>query len=221
MRVRAADGREYIGFDANEGSGTPVDVYPSFEDSFRGPEAFIKDRLRVYVDMVRDKQPVVDIGCGRGEFLDLLAESGLRGVGVDVDPGMVERCRLRGHEVELADAADYLAARADGSVGCIFSAQLIEHLPFESLLAILRLSRSKLSGNGLFIAETVNPHSIPAMKNFWVDLTHQKPIFPEVAVTLCRSLAFKSARIFFPRGSGNLEEDLWQQGEYAVVASVS
>ncbi|HEX9726164.1 MAG TPA: methyltransferase domain-containing protein [Vicinamibacteria bacterium] len=221
MRVRAADGRECIGYDGNEGSSTPVDVYPSFEDSFRGPQAFIKDRLHVYLDMVRDKQPVVDIGCGRGEFLDLLAESGLRGVGVDVNPGMVERCRRRGHEVELADAADYLAARADGSIGCIFSAHLIEHLPFESLLAIIRLSRSKLSRNGLFIAETVNPHSIAAMKNFWVDLTHQKPIFPEVAVTLCRLLAFKSARIFFPRGNGNLEEDLWQQGEYAVVASAS
>jgi len=221
MRVRAADGREYIGYDGNEGSRTTVDVYPSFEDSFRGPEAFIKDRLRVYVDMVRDKQPVVDIGCGRGEFLDLLAESGLRGVGVDDNPGMVERCRRRGREVELTDAADYLAGRADGSIGCIFSAHLIEHLPFESLLAILRLSRSKLSRNGLFIAETVNPHSIAAMKSFWVDPTHQKPIFPEVAVTLCRLTAFKSARIFFPRGNGNLEEDLWQQGEYAVVASAS
>ncbi len=221
MRVRAADGREYIGYDGNEGSSAPADLYPSFEDSFRGPEAFIKDRLRVYLDMVRDKPPVVDIGCGRGEFLDLLAESGLRGVGIDVDPGMVERCRRRGHEVELADAADYLAARADGSIGCIFSAQVIEHLPFESLLALLRLSRSKLERNGLFIAETVNPHSIAAMKNFWVDLTHQKPIFPEVAVTLCRLHAFQSARIFFPRGSGNLEEDLWQQGEYAVVASAS
>jgi SAM-dependent methyltransferase len=221
MRIRAADGRECIGYDGNEGVSAPADFYPSFEDSFRGTEAFIKERLRVYLDLVRDKPPVVDIGCGRGEFLDLLAESGLRGVGVDVNPGMVERCRRRGHEVELADAADYLAARADGSIGCIFSAHLIEHLPFESLLAILQLSRSKLSSNGLFIAETVNPHSIAAMKNFWVDPTHQKPIFPEVAVTLCRLLAFKSARIFFPRGNGKLEEDLWQQGEYAVVARAS
>jgi SAM-dependent methyltransferase len=218
LRIRDEDGRECIGYDASEGTSAPLAVYPSFEDSFRGPEPFIRERLRVYLDLVRGREPVVDIGCGRGEFLDLLAESGLRGEGVDSEPGMVERSRQKGHKVTQADAAEYLAGVADGSLGCIFSAHLIEHLPFESLLSIFRLARSKLAPNGLFIAETVNPHSIAALKGFWVDLTHQKPIFPEVAVTLCRLHGFGSARILFPRGSGKLEEDLREQGEYAVVA---
>jgi SAM-dependent methyltransferase len=218
FRIRDADGRQCIGYEGSEGSGARLDLYPSFEDSFRGPEPFIKDRLRVYLDLVRDRKPVVDIGCGRGEFLDLLAESGLRAEGVDSDPGMVERCRQKGHKVTQADAAEFLSGVADGSLGCIFSAHLIEHLPFESLLSIFRLAHSKLAPNGLFIAETVNPHSIAALKSFWVDLSHQKPIFPEVAVTLCRLHGFGSARILFPRGSGKLEEDLWDQGEYAVVA---
>jgi SAM-dependent methyltransferase len=221
LRVRDEEGRTCIGYDASGESRAPLDVYPSFEDTFRGSEPFIKERLRFYVDLVRGREPVVDIGCGRGEFLDLLAESGLRAEGVDGDPGMIARCRERGHPVTQADAVEYLSGVADGSLGCIFSAHVIEHLPFESLLSIFRLARRKLAPNGLFIAETVNPHSIAALKSFWIDLTHQKPIFPEVAVTLCRLHGFPSARILFPRGSGNLEEDLWQQGEYAVVARTS
>jgi glycosyltransferase involved in cell wall biosynthesis/SAM-dependent methyltransferase len=218
LRFRTEDGLECIGYDSADESGAEFEPGSSFEDSFRGPGAFIRGRLSAYLDMVRHHRPLVDIGCGRGEFLDLLADAGMSGVGVDINPGMVARCRRNGHEVELADAGDFLAAQRDGSIGCIFSAQLIEHLPFESLLALFRLSRSKLSPGGLFIAETVNPHSVSAMKNFWVDLSHQKPIFPEVAVTLCRLQGFASARIFFPQGGGSLEEDLWERGEYAVVA---
>ena len=198
VRVRAEDGMESIGYDLTDPSERPLDVYLGFEASFRGPEPFIQERLHAYLGMVKGRQPLVDIGCGRGEFLDLLAEAGVPGLGVDANPGMIERCREKGHTVELADAAEYLAAQPDGSIGCIFSAHLIEHLPLDSLLSVLSLSRSKLVPGGLFIAETVNPHSIAAMKHFWVDLSHQKPIFPEVAVTLCRLHGFKSARIFFP-----------------------
>jgi glycosyltransferase involved in cell wall biosynthesis/2-polyprenyl-3-methyl-5-hydroxy-6-metoxy-1,4-benzoquinol methylase len=217
LRLKAEDGRECIGYDSggDEGAGGEV-----FEDLFHGSREFVKERLRVYLALVRDREPVVDIGCGRGEFLDLLAQSGIEAEGVDADPRMVEHARKNGHRVVLSDAARYLEKQPDASLGCIFSAHFIEHLPFESLLSVLRLSRSKLTRGGLFIAETVNPHSIAAMKNFWIDLTHQKPIFPEVAVSLCRSAAFRSARIFFPRGTGVLAEDLWTQGEYAVVATV-
>jgi glycosyltransferase involved in cell wall biosynthesis/SAM-dependent methyltransferase len=215
LRMKDEDGRECIGYDS--GQAGPLDT---FQDPFHGSMEFMKERLRVYVGMVRDRKPVVDLGCGRGEFLDLLAEAGIEAEGVDADPRMVEHARKNGHRVVLSDAARYLEAQRDGSLGCVFSAHFIEHLPFDSLLSVLRLSRSKLAPGGLFIAETVNPHSIAAMKNFWIDLTHQKPIFPEVAVSLCRSAAFRSARVFFPRGSGVLADDLWAQGEYAVLAAV-
>jgi glycosyltransferase involved in cell wall biosynthesis/SAM-dependent methyltransferase len=190
----------------------------SFELVFRGPEEAVRDRLRPYLDLARAHPPVLDVGCGRGEFLDLLADSGIPGAGVDSSPGMVERCRQKGRRVELADALEYLAAQPDGSIGCIFSAQFVEHLSEEAFRAFLRLSWTKLVPGGVLVAETVNPHSVAAMKHFWVDLSHEKPIFPEVALALTRLQGFATARIVFPRGSGRLSDDLWTEGEYAVVA---
>ncbi len=195
-----------------------TDFYSGFERVFRGPEASVRNGLRPYVDLVRAHQPVVEIGCGRGEFLDLLGECGISAVGIDVHPGMVAHCKKKGHRVEMANAGDYLSAQPDDSIGCLFSAHVIEHLPFDALLDVFRLSISKLVPGGVLIAETINPHSVAAMKHFWLDLTHRKPIFPEVALTLCRLHGFESARIVFPRGSGRFEADLWEQGEYAVVA---
>ena len=199
-------------------SSDDADFYSGFEAVFRGPEASVRDLLLPYLDLVRHHEPVVDVGCGRGEFLDLLAESGIAASGVDVHSGMVDRCRKKGRRVELADAVDYLSAQPDQSIGCVFSAHFIEHLPFDALLEFFRLSRCKLARGGVLIAETVNPHSVAAMKNFWIDPTHQKPIFPEVALTLCRLHGFESARILFPRGSDCFDDDLWEQGEYAVLA---
>lgn len=196
------------------------DGYGAFEDVFRGPEYFIRDRQRRYLEVLGDREPVLDAGCGRGEFLDLLQEQGIEYVGIDIDEGMVERCHAKGHEqVKIVDVNSYLEGLADGSLGAIFCAQVIEHLPYDEFLRFLELSRSKLKSGGLLIAETVNPHSVPAMKTFWVDLTHQHPIFPEVALTLCRINGFDSAYIFHPNGTGNVEVDRYQRGEYAVVAT--
>ncbi|MGA2452721.1 MAG: methyltransferase domain-containing protein [Solirubrobacteraceae bacterium] len=195
------------------------DAYRSFEDTFRGAEEFIRDRQRVYLDLIGDRAPVLDLGCGRGEFLDLLAERGIAYMGVDSDPGMVRRCHQKGHTgVVCADGLDYLDALEDGSIGAIFCAQVIEHLPYEVLLRLFRLARQKLSSDGIFIAETVNPHSPAALKAFWVDLTHQHPIFPEVALSLCRASGFSAAFVFHPNGIGDIERDRFVQGEYAVVA---
>lgn len=179
----------------------------------------IRDRQRIYLPLLRAREPVLDFGCGRGEFLDLLAERGLRHMGVDIDAGMVRRCHLKGHsEVVQADGLDYLEALEDGSLGGVFSAQVIEHLPYESLLRLLSLVRRKLDEDGILIAETVNPHSPAALKTFWVDPTHQHPIFPEVALQLCRSAGFAAAFVFHPNGSADVKRDRFEQGEYAVVA---
>ena len=132
---------------------------------------------------------------------------------------MVGRSREKGHEVEQADGLEYLAAQPDASFGVIFAAQVIEHLPYERLLGFLRLAERKLKPDGLLIAETVNPHPLNAFKAFWLDLTHAQPIYPEVAVTLCRLHGFGSAHVFFPGGSGDYEEDRREQPAYAVVAS--
>lgn len=195
--------------------------YSAFEETFRGSEDFIRERQRVYLPLLLAHQPVVDLGCGRGEMLDLLTTEGCDCVGVDTDLSMAERARAKGLDVVQEDALSWLKRRADASLGSIFSAQVIEHLPYTGLLELLRLSRAKLRPGGLLVAETVNPHALHAWKTFWVDLSHEKPIFPEVLVELCREAGFAAAKVMFPNGTAILEHDRWTEGEFAVVAWVA
>jgi glycosyltransferase involved in cell wall biosynthesis/SAM-dependent methyltransferase len=206
-----------LGFRAAEGEAG--EGYRDFEDLFRGDEEFIRDRQRVYLDLIGDREPVFDAGCGRGEFLDLLNGAGKAFVGVDLDPTMVERCREKGYEtVELGDAVEVLERTEPGSLGAIFSAQVVEHMPFEALQRFLELGLSRLEPGGLMIAETVNPHSARALKAFWVDPTHQHPLFPEVLLSLCETIGYTSGDVIAPNGTGDWEADRVREGEYAVVA---
>ncbi|HYB23045.1 MAG TPA: class I SAM-dependent methyltransferase, partial [Solirubrobacteraceae bacterium] len=168
--------------------------------------------------LVREHEPVLDVGCGRGEFLALLAGEDIRAHGVDSDAGMIERCGTLGVEATLADANEYLDGLEDASVGVVFSAQLIEHLPYAELRRLFELSRRKLRPGGLFIAETVNPHRVSSLKTFWVDLTHQHPIFPEVALALSAIAGFEPAYVFAP-GFHSFEQARFQAPAYAVVAT--
>jgi glycosyltransferase involved in cell wall biosynthesis/SAM-dependent methyltransferase len=194
------------------------DDYREFEELFRGSESFIADRQRRYLEIVGDCAPALDVGCGRGEFLDVLAQAGIAATGVDSDAGMVARCREKGHDVALGDGVAHLEALDDGSLGLVFSAQVVEHLPPDVLTRFLAAAARKLRPGGLLIAETVNPHSAAALKAFWVDITHQHPLFPETMLALCRIAGFDSAYVFHPNGAGDVERDRYSAGEYAVVA---
>jgi glycosyltransferase involved in cell wall biosynthesis/SAM-dependent methyltransferase len=206
-----------LGYDAPEATGAEDD-YRAFEDLFRGSEAFIAERQRRYLDIVRDCAPAVDVGCGRGEFLDVLADAGIPATGVDSDAGMVARCREKGHEVALGDGVAHMEGLKDGSLGLVFSAQVVEHMPPEVLKRFLAVAARKLRPGGLLVAETVNPHSVAALKAFWVDITHQHPLFPETMLALARIAGFGSAYVFHPNGVGDVERDRYTTGEYAVVA---
>lgn len=209
---------EVTGYRSPPAAADPEGPYARFEDIFRGPTERVVETQRPYLPLVGDHAPVLDLGCGRGEFLMLLAEAGIPATGVDSDPGMVARCRQAGLDVTLAEGSEYLQALEDGSLGTIFCAQVIEHIPVEGLHRLLAVARTKLRGDGLFIAETVNPHSLPALKTFWVDLTHQHPIFPEVALALCGLAGFGSAYVFAP-GFDAFEAARFVANSYAVVAS--
>jgi SAM-dependent methyltransferase len=210
-----ARGRKRLGYRAGDG---PAPVYSGFEDIFRGSFEFIRDRQRVYLDVILDRGPVVDLGCGRGEMLSLLLEAGVEVSGVDLDEGMVDRSRALGAKVHHGDAVEFLVKQADASLGAIFSAQFIEHLPTSMLPELLEIARAKLRPEGVFIAETVNPHSPRALKAFWIDPTHQHPLFPETMLALCRLTGFKEAEIMFPVGGDDLLTNLRTSGEYAVLA---
>ncbi|HSO94789.1 MAG TPA: methyltransferase domain-containing protein [Acidimicrobiia bacterium] len=215
LRIVDADGIERLGY--SDGPG-PAALDAGFEAIVRGPVELIAERQKCYLDPIRDHPPVIDLGCGRGEFLELLASAGVEASGVDLDADMVAMCQGRGLDVELGDAVELLEKRPDASVGTVFSAQFVEHLSTDDLIRLLRVALDKLKPSGIFVAETINPHSPRALKCFWVDLTHQRPIFPETLMTLCRLTGYEEASISFPFGDGDLEADLRTQGEYAVVA---
>lgn len=207
-----------FGYDDPRASG-PDDDYREFEEVFRGEESFIAERQRRYLDIVGDCSPAVDVGCGRGEFLDVLASAGIAATGVDSDAGMVARCKAKGHEgTVLGDGVEHLAGLEDGTLGLVFCAQVIEHMPPDVLRRFLAVAWSKLRPGGLLVAETVNPHSAAALKAFWVDVTHQHPLFPETMLALTRIAGFSSAYVFHPNGVGDVERDRYVTGEYAVVA---
>jgi SAM-dependent methyltransferase len=208
-----------IGFRDSRPDGTQDGFYRAFEEAFRGPESRVRERQAAYLDLLSDSGPVLDAGCGRGELLDQLRERGIPYSGVDRDADMVRHCREKGHaDVEHATANEYLHGLPDGSLGAIFSAQVVEHMPFDELREFLAVSLAKLRPGGVLVAETVNPHAPHSLKNFWVDPTHQHPLFPEVALVLCKLTGFASGYVYHPLGTGNVDDDRYRESEYAVVA---
>jgi SAM-dependent methyltransferase len=186
---------------------------------FRGPAERVRERQRPYLDLLAGHAPVFEAGCGRGEMLDLLRERGVAASAADTDPEMVAQCAANGHDVTLGAAEERVAELAPGSLGAVFSAQLIEHLAYADLARFMRGALRALRPGGIFVAETVNPHAVHALKTFWVDPTHRHPLFPEVTVTLCRLTGFASAYVFHPLGTGHVEDDRYRESEYAVVAT--
>jgi O-antigen chain-terminating methyltransferase len=171
--------------------------YFAFEARMRGPRDVVRERQAVYVDDFRSAGPVLDLGCGRGEFLELLRDAGVEARGVDLDADMVAQCRAERLDVERADAIAYLASLEDRSLGGIFSAHVVEHLKPGVLFQLLELAAAKLRPDGLFVAETPNPLSLYALANFSSDLSHEQPLHPATLELLVRQAGFKETKLRF------------------------
>jgi O-antigen chain-terminating methyltransferase len=179
----------------------------AFESRMRGSTAQIRERQRPYVDDLRDAAPVLDVGCGRGELLALLREAGVEARGVDADADMVAFARGEGLDVEQDDMVAALERAEDGSLGGIFAAQLVEHLPPATLLRMLELAARKLRSGGILIAETINPLSPLALRNYFADLTHAQPLVPETLALLARQAGFREVETrFLNRPAERLDE---------------
>lgn len=170
--------------------------YVAFENRFRGSSEDIRERLAFYLPFFDGQAPVVELGCGRGEFLELLRQRGVEARGVDDNEDMVAHCRERGLAVERGDLVAYVRSLSAGSVGGIFAAQVIEHLPPAILRETLSSCHRSLRRDGRFVAETVNPRSLLALvESFYRDLTHQKPLHPETVDFLLRAAGFREVVI--------------------------
>jgi O-antigen chain-terminating methyltransferase len=210
---------------ASQPAAAAVPDYFAFEAKLRGSTADVRERQRVYVDDFRDASPVLDVGCGRGEFLGLLREAGVEATGIDADADMVAYARGEGSAVEQADALAYLEAVEAGSLGGIFAAQVVEHLPPAALFRFLELAVQALRPGGVLVAETINPLSPLALRSYFADLTHAQPLVPETLSLLARQAGFREVETRFlnaPRHAGDVDERireiLFAPLDYAVAA---
>ncbi|MBV8950475.1 MAG: methyltransferase domain-containing protein, partial [Actinobacteria bacterium] len=148
--------------------------YVGFEGRFRGdPAAVLEELGRRYTELLASHQPVVDIGCGRGELLESLATRGIAGIGVEPDAGMAAEARSRGLEVHATGAVEFLTSAEPGSFGAITAIHVAEHLDLETLVAFVELAASRLRPGGVLVIETPNPASLVVLGNSYVmDPTH-------------------------------------------------
>ena len=170
--------------------------YVGFEDQFRGSQDTIRTRLESYLPCFEGTSDVLDVGCGRGEFLDLLKSRGVTGRGLDLNHEMVEVCRARGLEVAEADVVSYLESLPDGSLGGLIAVQVVEHLQPAYLLRFLELAFHKLKPGAPIVLETLNPACWTAFFDSFIrDITHVWPLHPDTLRYLVLASGFSAARI--------------------------
>jgi 2-polyprenyl-3-methyl-5-hydroxy-6-metoxy-1,4-benzoquinol methylase len=152
-----------------------------FAESFRGPAEEILDRQRHYVLRFAGSAPVLDLGCGRGEFLEAARDSGLAASGVDQSEECVALCRSKGLDAEKADLFAYLDALADQSLGGIYCSQVVEHIDPHRLPDLLVLMAKKLRAGALAVIETPNPECLAIFAtHFYLDPSHTRPVPPRL-----------------------------------------
>jgi len=170
--------------------------YVGFEDQFRGSPEEIRTRLADYLPCFDGASEVLDIGCGRGEFLQLLGERGVKARGIDINHEMVEACRDKGLNVVEGDALEYLESLPEASLGGLFAAQVVEHLEPDRLIALLGVAFGKLRPGSRVVLETINPACWAAFFDSYIrDLTHVRPIHPETLKYLLQASGFQAPEI--------------------------
>lgn len=181
---------------------TENSFYRAFEDLHRGSRELIKSRLNVYKQFIEplltvEKKPhAIDLGCGRGEWLEVLGEMGVSAIGVDLDKDMLAACAEKRLTGVHGDAIGYLSSIEDESQLVVSAFHVVEHIPFESLQLLIKEAHRVLKPGGLLILETPNPENIfVATCNFYLDPTHIKPIPPDLLVFIAEYCGFSRVNI--------------------------
>jgi O-antigen chain-terminating methyltransferase len=177
-------------------------LYVFLEDNLRGRRDEIKKRLQVYIPIIKKSNtglknsPILDIGCGRGEWLELLKETGLHASGLDLNKIMIRICKERGFKVKEGEALSFLKDLSDHSLGAVTCFHLIEHYGFEFLVGLLKEILRVLKPGGLVILETPNPDNVLVGScNFYLDPTHNKPLPSPLIKLVLESCGFSKVKI--------------------------
>jgi len=175
-------------------------LYQTLETILRGPRENIKSRQAFYLpylDLDHSALPVVDIGCGRGEFLELMREQNVRVIGVDINDVTTQALVEAGYEAYTADGVTFLQQQPDASLAGITAFQVIEHLPKAALRQLLRVAYAKLAPGGFILLETVNPYCLPVYRTYYLDPTHHEPVPMDLLAILLRFYGFEQLEVFY------------------------
>ncbi len=184
-------------------------LYVAFEDRFRGTREDITQRQRFYLPILAEAnagspdRPIVDVGCGRGEFLELMRDQGLTARGVDFNDSMAEACRALGLDAVAGDAVSYLAQQTPGSLGAVTGFHIIEHLPFKVMVRLFDEALRALAPGGVMIFETPNPANLlVGSRWFYMDPTHRNPLPAEMVAMIAEARGFTRISIVELHPSG-------------------
>jgi SAM-dependent methyltransferase len=189
--------------------------YVGFEQRFRGDADVVLSRTEDrYFDLLADASPVLDVGCGRGEVLAALAERGVKGIGVDLDAGMVAEAQSAGVDARQGDALAFLADAEPESFGAVIAIQVAEHLSLDALLSLVELAFSRLRPGGALVLETPNPASLIVLGNsYLLDPTHVRPLHPSLLSFLVERAGFSDVRLEFYEPATGYHLDLLDEAE--------
>lgn len=161
------------------------------------PEELTRELYRPYVARFRGCERVADLGCGRGTFLNLLREEGIRGYGVERDRDLAAHCREAGLDVREEEIVAHLERLPSGGLDGAFLGHVVEHLDLKSLLRLLRLLRGRLRQGGVLVFETPNTENLVVLgSSYFRDPTHRMPRHPDTYLFLVKSLGFVDVELF-------------------------
>jgi O-antigen chain-terminating methyltransferase len=202
--------------------------YKAFEDQHRGSRETIKSRLAVYMPFIEKIQEVhpnataLDLGCGRGEWLELLKDHQLSATGIDLDDGMLSACRSRGLDVQTGDAIAYLKSLPADSLSIVSGFHIAEHLSLGDLETLIKEALRTLKPAGLLILEAPNTENlVVGTSSFYLDPTHQRPLPSALLSFLVGYLGFVRSKVLGVQESVPLREEHGPTSLFAVLSGVS
>ena len=212
--LSSRDARQTIGYSANKGG-----EYADFIDNFRPAFDQLLTGLNYLTSWLPQTGTAVDLGAGRGEMVKLMSDRGLDAFGIDSNLSVVSDASKRGIEVKHQEIDEFLRMSEESSFDAITAIQVVEHVDTPVLEDWFQRIFSLLKPNGVFIAETPNPHAIDAFKAFWIDTTHKRLYYPESLLHMAQAAGFSRAEIWVDGTQESIDDRLGFAGSYTLIAT--